>query len=226
MSRVNTTSKSNHGVIVGGLILLGLIPVIAGAARIGQLATGADITPDNARFFASPIPVILHIIGASLYAMVGAFQFSPSFRHRYPRWHRRSGWALSLFGLISALTGLWMAHFYPWPAGDGQVLYAMRLIFGFVMTFSLVMAVIAVRRRKFMQHGAWMTRAYAIGMGAGTQVLTSIAWAVLVGTSGEFARNMIMGGGWIINILIAEWVIYQRLNRPSRRKTQLATAPR
>jgi uncharacterized membrane protein len=172
------------------------------------------------RFFAAPLPVILHVVGASVYALLGAFQFAPSFRLRRPRWHRRAGWLLVPAGLTASLTGLWMAHFYPWPAGDGDVLYAMRLLFGSVMTLALILAVIAVRRRKFAQHGAWMVRAYAIGMGAGTQVLTQIAWSLLVGTSGEVARNVVMGGGWIINVLVAEWVIRQQLTSP-RRKASL-----
>jgi hypothetical protein len=221
MTRQNSAKTSNTWLITAGLILLSLIPVIAGTARVGQLASGAAITPENARFFDSPVPVVLHIIGASVYALLGAFQFSASFRHRYPRWHRKIGWMLIPFGLIAALTGLWMAHFYPWPVGDGQALYVMRLIFGAVMTLALVLAVVAIGQRKFIRHGAWMTRAYAIGMGAGTQVLTHIAWSLLVGTSGEFARTMIMGSGWVINIVIAEWVIYKRLSRPKRKPTLL-----
>jgi uncharacterized membrane protein len=215
--------------ITGGLILLAVIPILAGTVRVGQLTIGADttpVTPENARFFAAPLPVILHVFGASVYALLGAFQFAPGIRLRYPRWHRRAGWLLVPAGLAAALTGLWMAHFYPWPAGDGPVLYAMRLLFGFGMTLALLLAVVAVRRRKFARHGAWMIRAYAIGMGAGTQVLTAILWAVLVGTSGEFARNMIMGGGWVINVIVAEWVIQRRLTQPQRKTALVSSASR
>lgn len=212
--------------VTAGLILLAVIPVLAGAVRVGQLTVAADATPitaQNERFFASPVPVILHIIGASGYALLGAFQFAPTFRLRHPRWHRRTGSVLVVCGLAASLTGLWMAHFYPWPAGDGQVLYVMRLFFGLVMTLALVLAVVSVRRRKFAQHGAWMVRAYAIGMGAGTQVLTQILWLLLVGTSGELARNVVMGSGWVINMLVAEWIIERRLTRPQR-KAALVTA--
>lgn len=208
-----------------GLLLLAVIPVLAGTVRVGQLTVGAaatPVTPENSRFFAAPLPVIFHIVGATLYALLGAFQFAPGFRLRYPHWHRRIGWLLIPSGLAASLTGLWMAHFYPWPAGDGKVLYAMRLLFGFGMTLSLILAVAAIRQRKFAQHGAWMIRAYAIGMGAGTQVFTQIVWMLLVGTSGEFARNIVMGGGWVINLIVAESVIYLRLTRP---QSKAAPAP-
>lgn len=209
-----------------GLILLAVVPVLAGSVRVGQLTVGAastPVTPENARFFAAPLPVIVHIIGSSLYALVGALQFVPRLRLRYPRWHRRAGWLLVPAGLSSSLSGLWMAQFYPWPAGDGVVLYGMRLLVGGGMTLSLVLAVVAVRQRRFAQHGAWMVRAYALGLGAGTQVLTAIIWAVLGGASGEFGRNVVMGGGWLINIIVAEWVIQRRLTRPQR-KTALVSS--
>jgi hypothetical protein len=41
---------------------------------------------------------------------------------------------------------------------------------------SIVAAVGAIRRCDFVSHGAWMIRGYAIGMGAGTQVLTHMPW--------------------------------------------------
>lgn len=93
-----------------------------------------------------------------------------------------------------------------------------------MITLALIREVLSVRQRKFAQHGAWMVRAYVIGMRAGTQVLTGIAWAMLVATSGEVARNIVMGSGWVINLIVAERVIQQRLTRRSA-KRHLAQPP-
>jgi hypothetical protein len=49
-----------------GLILLSAIPLGAGVFRLRELAIGAEITAANARFFATPLPVVLHIVGAGL----------------------------------------------------------------------------------------------------------------------------------------------------------------
>src|SRR5947207_8395398 len=103
--------------LVAALILLIAIPIAAGAFRLTQLAGGAEITPDNARFFASPLPVVLHILSVSLYTILGAFQFVPSLRQRRRSWHRIAGRLLIPCGLVAALSGLWMTQFYPWPAG-------------------------------------------------------------------------------------------------------------
>ena len=77
--------------LVAALLLLSAIPLAGGAFRLTQLAGGAEITPANARFFASPLPVVLHIVSASVYAILGAFQFAPGFRRRWPGWHRVAG---------------------------------------------------------------------------------------------------------------------------------------
>jgi hypothetical protein len=60
-----------------GLLLLCVVPVLAGAVRMAQLASGV-LTPENARFFASPLPVIMHVISVTLFCVIGAFQFVPT----------------------------------------------------------------------------------------------------------------------------------------------------
>jgi uncharacterized membrane protein len=189
---------------------------MAGAFRIAELAGVADFSPENARFFASPIPVLLHIISATLYSLLGAFQFAPVIHRKFPHWHRYVGRLLVPSGLIVALSGLWMARFYPWPEYDGALLYGLRLLFGTGMLLSLVLGFTAARRRDFTRHASWMTRAYAIGLGAGTQVLTHLPWFLFPSIQGELARALCMGAGWLINLVVAEWAIHNRLAQPKR----------
>jgi uncharacterized membrane protein len=201
-------SKKSDWIIPIALIALSLVPAIAGSVRLAELANGALITPANARFFAAPIPVLVHIPAVIVYSILGAFQFSPGVRRRHRGWHRAAGKILIPCGLLAALSGLWMAHFYPWPAGDGEVLYVERLVFGSAMFASILLAIDALRRRAFVSHGEWMIRAYAVGMGAGTQVLTHLPWFLLVdGKPDEGSRAVMMGAGWVINVIVAEWII-------------------
>ncbi len=198
------------------LILLSLVPALAGTARLAELARGADVTPANARFVAMPLPVVVHILAVIPYSIVGALQFAPAFRRRRRDWHRAAGRVLVGLGLLAALTGLWMARYYPWPPADGQGLYVLRLVFGVGMVVSILLAVDAIRRRDFAAHGDWMTRAYAIGLGAGTQVLTHLPWFLLVGQPTETPRTVMMGAGWVINVVVAEWIIRRRGARAGR----------
>ena len=163
--------------------------------------------------------MILHIVSAFLFSIVGALQFSPAFRRRRRRLHRATGWLLAPCGLVVALTGLWMAHFYPWPAGDGLMVYVERLVFGSAMLACIVWSLVAVGRRDFAAHGAWMTRGYAIGLGAGTQAFTHLPWFVLSDAApGELARGIMMGAGWVINVAAAEWFIRLRMSGPATKR--------
>lgn len=216
--------KSKSFWLVFGLILLSAIPLISGAFRLTQLAGGAAITPENARFFASPLPVVVHIVSVSLYAILGAFQFVPSLRQRRNRWHRIVGRILIPCGLAAALSGLWMTLFYPWPKGDGEIVYGLRLLFGSAMLLSILLGVAAIRRRDYAQHGDWMLRGYAIGMGAGTQVLTGMVGAMIVGPPSELSRALLMGAAWVINLAVAEGLIRTRRTPGPVRPTRRASA--
>lgn len=198
-----------------GLVLLSLVPVIAGAVRLRDLAGGGAITADNARFFADPLPVVVHIVSASVFCVVGAFQFSPGLRRRHRRWHRSAGRALVPLGLAAGVSGLWLTLAYPFVEPDSWLLYGMRLAFGAAMVISIGLAVRALLRRDFARHGAWMMRGYAIGLGAGTQVLTFLLWSAIGGPATELGRLAVMGSGWVINVAIAEWVIARRSPRRS-----------
>ena len=197
------------------LITLSMVPALAGTMRLAQLASGAPVTPENARFFASPVPVTLHICAVVVYSILGAFQFSRGIRQRHRRWHRTAGKILIPFGFVAALSGLWMTLFYPWPPGDGMGVYLERLVVGVAMIASLLLGVRAILRRDFTSHGHWMIRAYAIGLGAGTQVLTHLPWFIFAdGKPGELPRAVMMGAGWGINVVVAEWIIRKPRLRP------------
>ncbi len=197
-------------------IALGAIPIAAGIVRLVMLAVGAEITPENARFFATPLPVVLHIIAASAYIVLGAFQFMPGFRRRMPGWHRRVGRLLVVSGLVAALSGLWMTQFYELPAQDGVVVYGFRLLFGSLMAVSIVLGLTAIRRRDFARHRAWMMRGYALGLGAGTQAFILLIGEIVLGPPDVNTRGMLMGAAWIINLALAEWIIRRSHSPPAR----------
>jgi uncharacterized membrane protein len=202
--------------LIAGLLLLSAIPLAAGAFRLAELAGGAAITPANARFFAAPLPVVLHIISAAVFALLGALQFAPGFRRRRPGWHRAAGRLLVPCGLLVGLSGLWMTLFYPRAAGTGDLLYVLRLGFGSAMVGSIVLGFAAIRRGDVRGHRAWMMRSYAIGLGAGTQVLTLGVGALILGPPSELSGALLMGAGWVINLAVAEWATRRRPARPAR----------
>ena len=211
-----TSSAKSEWLVPTLLIMLSAVPVAAGTVRLVQLAGGAEITPDNARFFAAPLPVVLHIISVTLYCLLGAFQFAPGFRRRKPNWHRAAGRILVPCGLIAALSGLWLTQFYPPVDFDGPILYGLRLLVGSAMVLFICLGVAAILRLDIPRHRAWMMRCYALGLGAGTQVFTSLPMFLFPAIQGELTRALLMGAGWAINLAVAEWIIRGRTMAVSR----------
>ncbi|RRS00413.1 DUF2306 domain-containing protein [Glycomyces terrestris] len=217
------TRRRREWTIAAGLFLLALVPSIAGAFRVGEIASGAAETAANARFMRMPLPVVLHIAGALVYATVGAFQFLPGLRRRHNAWHRFAGrYLLVPAGFAVGATGIWMTAVYDVPATDDGAVAVSRFIVGGLMIAFLALGVAAVARRDHLAHGAWMIRAYALAMGAGTQVLTSGPALLLFGEPDAMFRLIQMDAGWIINALFAEWIIARR--RAAARRPATITA--
>jgi uncharacterized membrane protein len=223
VSKRTTSATKADWLVPAALIALSAIPFLGGAIRLAGLASGAEITSENARFFALPLPVVLHILTALLFCILGAFQFAPGFRRRKPRWHRVAGRLLVLCGLAAGLSGLWMTQFYPLdPHIQNYLLYGFRILFGSAMVLSITLGLAAILRRDVARHRAWMIRGYAIGQGAGTQALTALLWLLIFGTPNELTKELLMGASWAINLVVADWIIRRQSRRGRKAHPQMA----
>jgi uncharacterized membrane protein len=209
--------------VPAALLVLSAIPVVAGSLRLLEIAGGPQLLPANPRIDAVPAPVVVHIVAAAVFAILGVFQFSARLRRRRPSWHRRSGRVLVGAGLAVAGSGLWMTLFYTGAPG-GQLLWAVRILVGSAMAAFIVLGFTAIRRRDIAAHRAWMIRAYALAVGAGTQVFTQGVGEALFGT-GELSTALSVSAGWVINVAVAEWVIRRpRARRVDRARTRTVLA--
>jgi len=203
------------------LITLSAVPVVGGAVRLASVAMGIEIIPGNARFFAAPVSVTVHIVSVSVFCVLGAFQFSGPVRRRNPTWHRSAGRVLVPVGVAAALSGLWLTLDYPPGDLDGPPLFVFRLVFGTAIVVLLGLGFAAIRQHNIPAHRAWMIRAFALALGAGTQVLTHIPMALWPDLHTELGRTLAMGAGWVLNLTVAEWFI----RRPQRGQSIAAAAP-
>lgn len=207
------------------LLALSVVPMLGGVLRLRSLA--APATAESARFVAAPAAVVLHIAGAALYSVLGAFQFSSGFRRRWPLWHRRAGKLLAAAGLSTALSGMWMTLFYPIPHGlQGHLTQIVRLLVGGTMVVAIAIGWSSILRRDVARHEAWMIRAYALGQGAGTQAVVLGPWMVLSGESEGLTRDLLMTFAWALNLAVAEWIIRRRARPGSRATTTGVTHAR
>ena len=202
----------NDYFMIYGLILLSLIPAIAGIARTLQIIYN-QTAADNLRFISNPTPALVHIISSAIFSILGAFQFSKKFRINYPQSHKYSGRLLLAMAFLVSISGLWMTYVYPPVNHDGKFVYIFRLIVGYSILFFLFQSIRTLLRKNFLSHGIWMTRAYALSLGAGTQVFTHIPIFIFPTIQGEISRAIAMGMGWIINIAIAELIINKQRSK-------------
>lgn len=197
------------------LWIVSLVPVVAGLVRVAKVATGASHAADEIRFVLSPAPVVIHAVASTIYCVVGALQFNAVFRQRHLALHRRLGKVALIAGVLSALSGLWMTVGYGIPeALQGPLLQGVRLLVGLGMTETLWLAWRTVKERDWRGHFAWSVRAYALGQGAGTQVLVILPITLLHGPVTGTWRDVLMTLAWVINLAVAE-VIVRRANTPA-----------
>ncbi len=205
-----------------GLLALAVIPTLAGAVRLLGLATGETTMPEHARFAADPLPAVVHIVSATAFCVLGAFQLSGGLRREAPTWHRAAGRGLAPAGIVAALSGMWMAVVYPPAEHDGAALLGLRLAAGAAMAGFLAMGLVAIPRRDFVAHGDWMTRGYALGIAAGTQAFTHLPFLFVEGLQNEAGRVLAMASGWALNVAVAEWVIRRRAARRDEARARRA----
>ncbi|GII91586.1 membrane protein [Sinosporangium siamense] len=185
-----------------GLILLGAAPLAAGTVSLSVSA-------------APPSPaVLLHALAAAPYTLLGGLQFAPGLRARRPGLHRAAGRLLVVCGLVVALTGLWLAVANAWH--DGPLPTGFRIAAGTLMAGSIVLGYAAIRRRDIARHRAWMARGYALGLGAGTQLVLLAFASVISGPPGPLSTTLLMGLAWAGNLAVAEWGVRRRPQRLRR----------
>ena len=193
-----------------GLILLSFVPSVGGLLRLIEWGASSDFNflPQNPRVEQNPIPAIFHLISSIPYCILGAFQFLPGIRQRYSNWHRLAGRFLVIAGIVSAVSGLWMTHYYTFPESlQGELLYVVRIFVSSFMLLFIIRGLTSILQKEVSQHRAWMIRAYALAQGAGTQFLIAVPFIAVSGEPAGWVRDVLMTLAWCINIAMAEWII-------------------
>lgn len=198
--------STNAWLAITGLLLLSALPIIGGVVRPSEVPAVAGSRP-----LASSVAAVAHIVAMTVYCLLGAFQFSPALRGRR-RWHRTAGRVLIPVGFVAALGAAWLAVFFSGPP-DQLPLAMVRLVFASAMLVFLALGTAAVIRRAFVMHGDWMARAYAIGVGNGTQSLVVILWTVPLGEVDAWGETWLVATGTLITVFVAELLIRRRAAR-------------
>lgn len=161
----------------------------------------------------------IHAFTAILVLPAGFTQFSRRLRRRAPQWHRRVGglylWAVLLVAAPSGLLIGIHANGGFWS----QLAFCLLAVLWFAFTWQ---AWRAAKRRDWTAHRDFMIRSFALALSA----ITLRAWKyVLVAVFQPRPMDLyrlVAWLGWVLNLLIAEMIIYylhQKLSENQKAKT-------
>jgi len=194
-------------IFASGLFIVALLPALAALVRLAEVAANTA----DPRFDGIKNWLALHLIGSVGFALAGLYQFVPSGRRN--RSHPRMGRLVVAAGLLSAITGLRLSVGHHLPEQDAGALSWVRILVAGSMFVFLLLGLKARWQGAHRQHGAWMIRAYALGLGAGTQILILGPVIALTGEPIPFVRFWGMTLGWAVNAGLAEWIILKLKTR-------------
>jgi hypothetical protein len=100
-----------------------------------------------------------------------------------------------------------MAWFYPPLLGTGTAVAIIRIVVAASVAAFICMGFVKIRERNIAAHRAWMMRAYALAIAAGTQPITLAPIVVFPKLYGELGFTLGLAAGWAVNFLVAEWLI-------------------
>lgn len=205
------------------LVLFAGVPILAGAARLMQMAGLPVVMPDADRVLSQMQPLLaVHILAGIIFTITGAYQFATQARHRAPGFHRWSGRLSVASALLTGTSAIWLSLAFPHAASDGPLLDVVRVVAGFAMTGTAGAGLWAILKRNVAGHRNWMVRAYAICLGTALQSFVLAVWTVIdtvpVGANRAFA----FAASWIACLAVAEcWRRRgQLLKSQLKRKTQ------
>ena len=148
--------------------------------------------------------LVFHAAVSATALLLGALQFFPRFRARWPAWHRRSGTVYVICCMVGGCAALLLAA----GATSGPIATAG---FGFLALSWLGCTAQAwryARARDFVRHRRWMTRSYALTFAAVTLrlYLPVLFIAHLDFLVGYRAISFLC---WVPNLFVAElWLRY------------------
>lgn len=175
------------------------------------LERAADVVLFDGRFAAHPFATVLHILPGGLFLLLAPLQFSPRVRSRFVQFHRWSGRLLVLAAITAASTGLYFGLFLPF-AGPGESVPI--ALFGGLLLYALLKAVVAIRGRQVARHREWMIRAFALALAISTVRIVGAVLDLTVTPAGFGPRPMFVVAiwtGWVTTLGAAEiWIRYTR----------------
>jgi uncharacterized membrane protein len=196
------------------IYLVIFVLLVFSTVRTLEIINGASLSDPNGfgppaefteRYNQHPVVSLIHMLTGMLFVVFGPLQFSTNFRNKNLTRHRWIGRTLITAGLIAAITGILAGVWLPAFGGFNTLLAVW--FFGLAIIGCLLRSFWCARNRMIHAHREWMMRAFAIGLGVGTQRILIFIFLPFQLTSFEDLFGATLWMGIAINLIIAEvWI--------------------
>ena len=170
------------------------------------LLPGMPGAPANvlANQFARTGALVLHAGVSATAMLLGALQFFPRIRSRWPAWHRRAGTLYVICCMIGGVAALLLAL----GTSAGPIGSAGFGLLGLLWLGTTAQAWRFARARDFVRHRRWMTRSYALTFAAVTLRLY-LPVVFIAHWNPDVGYRAIAFLCWVPNLIVAElWLRY------------------
>jgi len=161
--------------------------------------------------------LVLHAGVSATALILGALQFFPQIRGRWPAWHRRAGTVYVICCLIGGCAALLLAL----GTTAGPIGTAGFGLLAICWLGSTAQAWRYARARDFVRHRRWMTRSYALTFAAVT-LRIYLPIAIVTHMDVGAAYQAISFLCWVPNLIVAE--LWLRFSGPFRTSPPIAAA--
>lgn len=153
-----------------------------------------------------------HILFSIFSLIAGLTQFSDYLLNKHKGIHRAMGYVYVLDVIcLAGPSGLIMAFYANGTAVSKTSFVLLSLLWVGFTALALIKAI----KKDFRAHQAWMIRSFALTLSAITLRLLALVLPHVVHLDARTEYALIAWLSWLLNLLVAEWIIYARkLSRP------------
>ena len=152
------------------------------------------------------IAFFVHVFSSIFVLLAGFTQFSQYIYQNKPKIHRRMGWFYVLITILLAGPSGFIIGIYANGGFSSQIAFCLLAILWMFFTFKAVQSVL---NKDIVKHKEWMIRSFSLALSA----ITLRAWKYVIvavfHTRPMDTYIIVAWLGWILNLLIAEYIIYR-----------------
>lgn len=149
-----------------------------------------------------------HVYSAIFVLLAGFTQFNTSILKKYTKAHKILGYLyICIVLVLTAPSGIYMG----WYANGGLIAQISFMLLGILWFIFTLIAILAILKKKILEHKKFMYRSFALATSAITLRLWKYILIYLFHLAPMDAYQIIAWLGWIPNLLIAEYLIKKKL---------------